>query len=93
MIDPRIRPLEALKDELRLREYEFRNSFPGVPCQCETSWHADEIKGWADQLEALLRSSVRDDEKEKDDLSRIGQPVTASTPQHASTERRFSRAC
>jgi hypothetical protein len=32
-----------------------------------------------DQLEALLRSFVRDD-----DLARIGQPVKASTPQHAS---------
>jgi hypothetical protein len=35
----------------------------------------------ADQLEALLRSSVRDD-----DLARIGQPVKASTLQHASTD-------
>jgi hypothetical protein len=51
--DPVYQRLVTLIDQMRFREYEFRNSFPGVPCQCETAWHADEIKEWADELSAF----------------------------------------
>lgn len=46
------RLIQTVIEEMRERAREHRQ-FPGVPCQSESSWHADELEGWADTLSAL----------------------------------------
>jgi hypothetical protein len=48
--------LRELLDEMRVRAAEHRQ-FAGVPCQSESTWHADEIDGWTQRLEAALLSA------------------------------------
>ena len=55
-------PLRGLIEQIQMRAKEQRE-FPGVPCQCESSWHADELEGWADQLSVVLSSIQETEEK------------------------------
>ena len=48
--------IEQVIAEMRERSREFAGQVGG--CQCETSWHSDEIDGWAERLSsAMLRRS------------------------------------
>jgi hypothetical protein len=65
----RTRELEALRSSLSVlvermeqRKAEYR-TYACVPCQCEASWHADEIDGWLAEIRHLLGSKGWDDEK------------------------------
>lgn len=54
--------LSAVVKEIRERAAEHRR-FAGVPCQSESTWHADELDGWADRLESLLSAPPPEEAK------------------------------
>lgn len=47
--------LEALVAEIRERQRQNEESRVWA-CQCESRWHADEYRDWADRLESALRA-------------------------------------
>ena len=63
----------GLIEQIQTRAKEHRE-FPGVPCQCESSWHADELEGWADQLSVVLSSLQVTEEK---DVTRVEPGATS----------------
>ncbi len=83
MTVPPADPLTALIAQLRERAAEHR-CFHNVPCQCDSTWHADELDGWADQLESLL-GSLRGREGQWQDI--------ATAPKDGTTVIVFRHLC
>lgn len=54
MTDRSRAPLEQLIAQWRERADEYRAYRSNVPCQCEPSWHAEEIDRWAEALALVL---------------------------------------
>lgn len=52
-VRPPLRALLALEKEIRARAAEFA-AYRGAACQCEPSWHAQELTLFADKLAAVL---------------------------------------
>jgi hypothetical protein len=45
--------LQALMEEMRQRAHEHAR-YQNVPCQCDSSWHVQEIQCWVDKLGTVL---------------------------------------
>lgn len=58
--------------DMRARAAEYRAYRPNVACQCEPSWHAEEIERWADDLAAALSPSEGPTSQPKMNKQRAG---------------------
>lgn len=69
--------LKQVVSDMRARADEYRAYRPNVACQCEPSWHAEEIERWVDDLVAALAPAEGHQTPADEDAARTVRSIAA----------------